>query len=626
MKWPMECASVSSLARHCRALARSCARLSAPEAGQQLHAAAITAGLAALPMLYLPNVILHMYAACGDLLSARKVFDGIPVAYKDAADWTALIDCCSRCGSPMDSLKLFVVMRRLGVPVDDITVVSVFSICAKLGNSSVGVQLHGCTVKLGLDSCIKSRNSAMDMYIKCGLMADAKRVFYETTGRSVVSWTILLWGVAKWEGLEEAHKLFDEMPEKNEVAWMIMISRYVENGFVEAAFTLLSEMTTDFGLRFDSGSLCTLLSACTQSGDVATGRWAHAYGLRSNMDAATDVRVGTALLDMYAKCGHIDYALRVFKCMAERNVVTWNAILGGLAMHGRATTVLEMFDRMVDEVKPNDVTFTAVLSACSHAGLVDRGREVFHRLRSAYGMPPSMENYACVVDLLGRSGRLDEAEAVIRSMPMKPNEVVLGSLLGACSVHRKPELGERLVQDLIRMYPDNTEHHVLLSNMYASSGRSDKADSFRHDLREKGIRKVPGMSTMFVDGRIHRFSAGERSHPQIIDIYAMLDEMIQKLKSAGYVPDISCQILSGSGDEEAERALMCHSEKLALCFGLLGTKPGTPLYIFKNLRICRDCHSAMKFASRVYGREIVIRDRNRFHSFKHGLCSCSDYW
>ncbi|KAL0350858.1 UNVERIFIED_CONTAM: Pentatricopeptide repeat-containing protein, mitochondrial [Sesamum radiatum] len=206
-------------------------------------------------------------------------------------------------------------------------------------------------------------------------------------------------------------------------------------------------------------------------------------------------------------------------------------------MHGKGAMVLEMFDQMLEEAKPNDVTFTAVLSACSHSGLVDEGRQLFYSLENVYGIRPSMENYACMVDLLGRSGRLEEAEAVIRGMPMRPNEVVLGSLLGACNVHRMHELGNAL------------------------------------DLRDKGIRKVPGISTMYINGKIHQFSAGEKSHPRINEIYLMLDEMIRELKLAGYVPDTTSQIISGGGSgggdddtneqEEKERALLSHSEKLA---------------------------------------------------------------
>ncbi|XP_057769566.1 pentatricopeptide repeat-containing protein At5g15340, mitochondrial [Salvia miltiorrhiza] len=630
MRWPIPPTTASALARHCRGLIRSCAQRSDIAGGHKLHAAAVTTGLLTLPQLFVGNVVMQMYAASGDLSSARKVFDEIPLTFKDAVDWTTLIECCSHGGAALDALTLFVAMRRQGVRIDDIAMVSLFGTCTKVGNSVFGIQGHACMMKMGLDFSVKARNAAMDMYVKCGLMDDARKMFDETPERNVVSWTVLLWGVTKWEGLEKGKKLFDEMPERNEIAWTIMIARHVENGLIREAFDLLAEMVFSYGLRLDSSSsLCSILSSCTQSGSVAMGRWLHSYALRATTDASTDVKFGTALLDMYAKCGRIDTAVRVFESMETKNVVTWNAMLGGLAMHGKGAKVLTMFDQMLEQMKPNDVTFTAVLAACSHSGLVDEGRRLFHTLEGMYELRPSMENYACMVDLLGRSGRLQEAEAVIRGMPMRPNEVVLGSLLGACSVHRAHDVAERLLKDLTRMYPHSTEHHVLLSNMYALSGKTARADAFRKDLRQRGIRKVPGMSTMYVDGQIHLFAAGERDHPRMKEVYMKLEEVIGRLKMGGYVADTSSQIAHGGGgdeDEEKERALLCHSEKLAVCFGLMSTKAGTPLCIFKNLRICGDCHSAMKMVSKIYDRVITIRDRNRFHTFKNGSCSCSDYW
>ncbi|WMV34417.1 hypothetical protein MTR67_027802 [Solanum verrucosum] len=210
-------------------------------------------------------------------------------------------------------------------------------------------------------------------------------------------------------------------------------------------------------------------------------------------------------------------------------------------------------------------------------------------------------------------------------MMIPPNEVVLGSLLGSCSFHKNLELGECLIKELVQMYPDNTEYHVLLSNMYSLAGRNDKANSIRVVLRSRGVRKVPGISSIYVGGQIHCFSAGDKLHPQIQEIYMMLDEMIRKVRLAGYAPDTTCDYY-GYDQEEKEQALFSHSEKLAVCFGLISTQAGMPLYILKNLRICQDCHSAMKVVSKVYNREIVIRDRNRFHRFKLGSCSCFDYW
>jgi hypothetical protein len=212
-------------------------------------------------------------------------------------------------------------------------------------------------------------------------------------------------------------------------------------------------------------------------------------------------------------------------------------------------------------------------------------------------------------------------------MPVPPNEVVLGSLLGSCSVHGKVEIAERIKRELIQMSPGNTEYQILMSNMYVAEGRSDIADGLRGSLRKRGIRKIPGLSSIYVNDSVHRFSSGDRSHPRTKEIYLKLNEVIERIRSAGYVPDVSGLVSHSEGDlEEKEQALCCHSEKLAVCFGLLETKPSTPLLVFKNLRICRDCHSAMKIVSKVYDREIIIRDRNRFHQFKGGSCSCSDYW
>ncbi|XP_059670366.1 pentatricopeptide repeat-containing protein At5g15340, mitochondrial [Cornus florida] len=632
MIWPIEC-TITSLARHYRSLLRTCARHSALDVGEKLHAATITTGLLVPPNSFLHNAILHLYSVCDRVWSARKVFDEIPYSHKDTVDWTILMGCYTRNGLPMEALSLFVDMQKQCVVSDEVTFVCVFNACAKLSDNVFGVQAQVCMIKMGLCSGVKACNAVMDMYVKCGLLTDTRRVFEEMRERSVVTWTVLLEGVIKEEGLESGRLFFDEMTERNEVAWTMMIVGYVGSGFTMEAFSLLREMVFGLGLGLNYVTLCSFLSACTQSGDLVMGRWVHVYALKMMVNEM-DIMVGTALLDMYAKCGRINAAFQVFKTVTSRNVVAWNAMLSGLAMHGQGNVVVDIFHQMVKEVEPDDVTFTAVLSACSHSGLVEQGRHYFYNLKSVYGLTPSMEHYACMVDLLGRAGHLEEAAILIRQMPILPNEVVLGSLIGSCSVHRKLQLGEHLLQELVELHPLNTEYHILLSNMYALAGKQDKANSLRRVLIERGIRKVPGMSSIHVGGRTHQFSAGDKSHPQTQEIYFMLDEMIRRLRLAGYVPNTSAQILSGCDSvednaddwEEKEQALFSHSEKLAVCFGLISTRAGAPLYIFKNIRICQDCHSAMKIVSAIYDREILIRDRNRFHSFKQGSCSCCDYW
>ncbi|CAN4097560.1 unnamed protein product [Withania somnifera] len=632
MIWQTEC-TVSLLARQYRTLLRTCARCLALDVGKKLHASILTTGLAAYPNTFLRNAILHMYAACGCVLSARKMFDEIPLSCKDNVDWTTLMGCHARGGFPFDALNLFVDMRKSDILIDEFTMVIVFLASAKLRCEQFGVQGHSYMVKMGFSSSIKACNAVMDMYVKCGLIDETRRIFNEMDENSLVSWTVLLGGVVKWEGFGNARLLFDQMQERNEVSWTIMIAAYIENGLTKEAFGLLREMLFEYGFELNFVTLCSWLSACAQSGNVLVGKWVHMYALKM-IDREMDIVVATALVNMYAKCGRIDDAFRVFHMMPRRNVITWNSMLSGLAMQGKGNIVLHMLGQMVREVKPDDVTYTAVLSACSHSGLVDQGLHFFYNLESTYGIKPSIEHYSCVVDLLGRAGHLEEAESIIRGMTIPPNEVVLGSLLGSCSVHKNLKLGERLMKELVQMYPDNTEYHVLLSNMYSLAGKNVVANSIRVVLRSRGVSKVPGMSSIYVGGQIHCFSAGDKLHPQSQEIYVMLDEMIRKIRLTGYAPDTACQKFSGSDDgeyyghvqEEKEQALFSHSEKLAVCFGLISTRAGMPLYIFKNLRICQDCHSAMKIVSKVYNRQIVIRDRNRFHCFKLGSCSCFDYW
>ena len=532
-----------------------------------------------------------------------------------------------------EALLIFVEMRRCGVKPDEVTLVCLFGGCARLGDVVVGAQGHGCMVKMGLGGVVKACNAVMDKYSKSGLMGEARRVFDEMKGQSVVSWTVILDGVIRSEGVRNGRVVFDEMPERNEVAWTIMIAGYLDSGLTQESFALVREMIFDLEMELNYVTLCSILTACSQSGDLMMGRWVHAYALKTK-EKELNIMVGTALVDMYAKCGRIHIAFKFFKKMPQRNVVAWNAMLSGLAMHGLGRAALDIFPQMFKEAKPDDVTFTSVLSACSHSGLVDQGCFYFGNLESVYGITPKVEHYACMVDLLGRAGRLEEAEILVREMPIRPNEVVLGSLLGSCSIHGKLQLGEHLLQELVQLDPQNTEYHILLSNMYALAGKQNRANSLRQVLKKRGIKKVPGMSSIHVGGQVHQFSAGDKSHPRTREVYNMLDEMIPRLRLAGYAPNTALQTFAGCDSleddlveqEEKEQALFSHSEKLAICFGLISTGPGVPLHIFKNLRICQDCHSAIKIVSKIYNREIVIRDRNRFHCFKEGSCSCCDYW
>ncbi|XP_026664724.2 pentatricopeptide repeat-containing protein At5g15340, mitochondrial [Phoenix dactylifera] len=613
-----------------RTLLRSCALgHSPPYLGRQLHAALLKSAL----LLLFPSLsaaLFHMYAAAGPPSAALHAFRRLlPPSARSTVAWTALIS--SHAALPARAVRLFRSMRRAAVPPDVVTLLALLSASARLADPAAAASAHLLFLKLGLPFSVPACNAAIDAYAKCGRMPDARRLFDEMPCPTVVSWTVLLSGTLRREGLARGREVFDRMPQKNEVSWTVMVVSCIEAGLPREALSLLSQMLflDDSVRNLNHISLCSLLSACSQAGDLTVGRWIHAHFTKTGLfGGAYLLMVRTALVDMYAKCGRIDTARHLFEIMPRRNLVAWNAMLSGLSMHGMAAEVLKLFSRMVAEeaLHPDDITFVGVLSACSRSGLVEQGRKLFHELSTVCGLTPKVEHYACMVDLLGRAGRLEEAEALVREMPILPNEVVLGSLLASCSLHGKLDLGRRLMEELVQMDPHNTEYHVLLSNMYASSGRHFEAGNLRETMRRKGIKKAPGISFIEVNGQVHRFSAGDKSHPQAREVYAMLDEVVRRLRLVGYVPDVASQISrvmdnyleNGEEREEREQALLVHSEKLAICFGLISTRPGLPLRIFKNLRICTDCHAAIKLISDIFRREIIVRDRNRFHCFKKG--------
>nr|ADE77588.1 unknown [Picea sitchensis] len=312
--------------------------------------------------------------------------------------------------------------------------------------------------------------------------------------------------------------------------------------------------------------------------------------------------------------------------MSNKNVVSWNAMIVGYGMHGHGEDALVLFTQMQQRgVKPNEITFISVLSACSHAGLVDEGWKCYNCMTLDYAITPTVEHYACMVDLLGRAGHLNEAWDFIEKMPIEPGASVWGAFLGSCRIHCNIELGERVAELLLNLDPDNAGYYVLLSNIYAAAGRWDDVAKVRKMMKEKDVKKSPGCSLIEVNNKLHSFVVGDISHPQTEAIYAMLETLARQMEAVGYVPCTDF-VLHDVEEEIKENMLFAHSEKLAIAFGLISTRSGTSIRITKNLRVCGDCHSATKFISKIVKREIIMRDLNRFHHFKDGLCSCGDYW
>ncbi|KAJ6820369.1 pentatricopeptide repeat-containing protein-like, chloroplastic [Iris pallida] len=409
------------------------------------------------------------------------------------------------------------------------------------------------------------------------------------------------------------------------VSYNAMIAASVRSSRPGEALSLFRELQAR-GLVPTDVTILSVLSACALLGALELGRWVHGYARANGL--ASRVKVGTALIDMYAKCGSLEDAVGVFRLMGSRDTQAWSAMIVAYAIHGRGTEAIALFEEMLgDRVEPDGITFLGVLYACSHSGMVDQGLEYFRSMKSRrYGLVPGVKHYGCVVDLLARAGRLDEAYKFIDSLPIEPTPILWRTLLSACGGHGNADLGKVVFERILELDDSHGGDYVMLSNMCASAGRWDDVNRARRLMHERRAVKVPGVSSIELDDTVHEFFSGDGRHPRSREAHRMVDEVVEQLKGVGYVPDTSRVGHAGMDEEGKEMSLRYHSEKLAIAFGLISSPPGTTLRVVKNLRVCGDCHSMAKMVSMVFGRRIVLRDLNRFHHFENGLCSCGDYY
>ncbi|PPD87432.1 hypothetical protein ES288_D05G095500v1 [Gossypium darwinii] len=589
--------------------------------GQALHGLAIKASLGA--DVFISNSLIHLYLSCGDLDSAYRVFTMI--GEKDVVSWNSMITGLAQRGCAEKAFQLFQEMEEEGVKPNDVTMVGVLSACAKKLDLELGRWVCSYIERKGIRVDLTLSNGMLDMYTKCGSLEDAKRLFDMMEEKDIVTWTTMLDGYAKLGEYETAKQVLDTMPRQDIAAWNALISGYEQNGKSKEALSLYHELQQSQIAKPDGITLVSALSACSQLGAMGIGECIHAYvkeqGIKLNC------HLTTSLIDMYSKCGDIKKALDVFYSVGRRDVFVWSAMIAGLAMHGQGRDAIDLFSKMQETmIKPNSVTFTNVLCACSHAGLVKEGKTFFNQMEPVYGIRPGIQHYSCMVDMLGRAGLLEEAVEFIEKMPILPSDSVWGALLGACQIHGNVELAELACRHLLELDPENNGAYVLLSNVYAKTGKWDGVSRLRKHMRVTGLKKEQGCSRIEVNGVIHEFLAGDNCHPLSKEIYSKLDEIVVRLKSAGYVPNKSHLLQLIEEDEMQEHALNLHSEKLAIAFGLQYVEVSQPIRIIKNLRVCGDCHSVAKLVSRLYNREIILRDRYRFHHFSGGNCSCKDYW
>ncbi|KAM3353315.1 hypothetical protein ACQJBY_024465 [Aegilops geniculata] len=505
--------------------------------------------------------------------------------------YNAAISRCSRAGLHPRALALLHEMRARGHHADEYTLPPALNSAALLRLPADA--LHCLLLRAGLAAHLHVANALVDAYAKLSRHGAARAVFDGMPRRDVVSWTSLLTGLARSRSHDSALRVYRDM--------------------------------VSAGVCPDEFAVAAALSSCAGATALELGRSVHAAAVRLALDPF--LSVGNSLVSMYAKTGSLGEAKRVFDAMRVRcDPITWTALIVGYAQNGRGRESLEIYSDMVQSgCRPDYVTFIGLLFACSHAGLVDAGRAHFRSMQADHGIAPGPDHYACMVDLLGRAGRLDEAMDLLNRSTTRLDATVWKALLGACRTHRNTELAEHAAGMVWRLDPTDAVPYVMLSNLYSRAGRWGDVARVRTSMKARGITKEPGCSWVTANGVTHLFYVEDRGHPRTAEIYRKVEEMTERIRGEGYVAD-TAWALQDEGPEGREKGLAHHSERLAVAFGLLAVPAGAAIRVFKNLRVCGDCHAAIKMVAKAYRREIVLRDANCFHHMKDGACSCGDYW
>ncbi|KAE9609169.1 hypothetical protein Lal_00020260 [Lupinus albus] len=563
------------------------------ESGMQIHGVCAKSNFERV--LVVGNSIIDMYSKCGRISEAARMFNAMPV--RNLISWNSMIAAYSHERNGEEALTLFRQMQEKGEVPDDYTYSSTLKACSCLSAIGEGTQIHASLLRQGFPYLALSTiaGALVDLYAKCSRIGEARKVFDRIEQKNVISWTTLIRGYAEEDNLPEAMELFQQLRE----------SRHKVDGFVLSS---LIGVFADFAL-------------------VQQGKQMHAYTIK--VPYGLDISVANSILDMYMKCGLTDQADALFREMIARNVVSWTVMITGYGKHGVGNKAVELFNEMkLDQIEPDSVTYLAVLTACSHSGLIKEGQQYLSSLRNNQQIKPQVEHYSCIVDLLGRAGRIKEAKDLIEKMPLKPNVGIWQTLLSACRKHGDVEMGKEVGEMLLRLDGNNPVNYVMLSNIYADAGHWKESEQIRESVKRKGLKKEAGRSWVEVDKEIHIFYNGDSNHPLIGKIHLVLKDVEKRMKEEiGYVHNVHFALHDVEEESKVE-SLRFHSEKLAIGLVLIhgGVKRERVVQIFKNLRVCVDCHTFIKGLSKLLKIVFLVRDANRFHRFENGLCSCGDYW
>ncbi|XXG80758.1 hypothetical protein AAC387_Pa09g1547 [Persea americana] len=512
---------------------KACASLSAIEIGQQIHTHVFKFGFEY--DVFVNNTLVDMYSKCFYIQAATRVWD--EMCERDGVSWNSIVSGCVHCGEIEVARLLFedMPMRRNVVCWTALIngfgregmIVEMLSLFLRMLVSGDDVRPNSATIVCLLSACSAASNSELGRWVSVFVDVNAMPL-------DIILVTALIDMHSKCGDLSKAKELFNRIPNKNLVSWNAMITGYVQCGLPEEAIRLFNQMQVD-SVKPNEITMVNILTACASLGALDLGREVHLQVGRSGLKL--NVIVATALVDMYSKCGSINDACLVFVKMSKKDVVLWNAMILGLAIHGNGRDSLSVFYQMESEgTRPNDATFIGILSACTHAGLVEEGRFYFQHSLKKHGLSPKLEHYACMVDLLGRAGHLDEAFALVRSMSVTPDSIIWGILLNACSIHQNVRLADEVGKFVLLEKDPNLGCCILLSNIYAAAGWWGDVARVRRLMKEKGMRKPSGCSWIEVDGVVHRFLVEDTTHRETPELYEMLGRVMHQASFEGYVP------------------------------------------------------------------------------------------
>ncbi|KAK2976378.1 hypothetical protein RJ640_008088 [Escallonia rubra] len=587
--------------------------------GKQIHGQIMKFGFDSY--VFVSSPLVDMYSKAGLVYDAKRVFYELPernvVVYntmvtgllrngmvedsehlfrsmpeRDSISWTTMITGLTQNGLEREAIGVLREMRLEGLDIDQFTFGSILTACGGILALKEGKQIHSYIIRTDHLANVFVGSALVDMYSKC-------------------------------KNIKYAETVFQRMSRKNIVSWTAMAVGYGQNGHSEEAVRIFVEMQRN-GIEPDDFTLGSVISSCANLASLEEGAQFHGQALVSGL--IEFITVSNALVTLYGKCGSLAESHQLFDEMKIRDEVSWTALVSGYAQFGKASETISLFENMLaHDLQPDGVTFIGVLSACSRAGLVEKGCQYFKSMIEGHGIMPIPDHYTCMIDLYSRAGQLEEARNFINKMPCQPDAIGWATFLSSCRLQGNLDLGKWAAECLLELEPQNPASYILMSSMYAAKGKWDEVAHLRRGMRDKGIKKEPGCSWIKYKSRVHIFSADDKSSPYSDQIYAELEKLNFKMLQEGYMPDMS-SILHDVEESEKIKMLNHHSEKLAIAFGLIFIPPGLPIRVVKNLRVCQDCHTATKFISKITCREILVRDSVRFHLFKDGTCSCGDFW